>query len=82
MTLDSGTTIHRELRTEDGYMTQHSTTLVIGIGPEARVQSITVRWPSGRVQKHSGARSGTLVTVHENPERAPSDKAFAVENYR
>ena len=64
LTFDDGTKIYREHRTEDGYMTQHSSTMVIGIG-KRKVTSIKVRWPSGRVQNHAGVDCGSLVTANE-----------------
>jgi hypothetical protein len=64
LTLEDGTRIYREHRTEDGYMTQHSSTMVIGIG-KRKVTAIRVRWPSGRTQDHAGVDSGSLVTATE-----------------
>ena len=64
LVLDDGSKIYREHRTEDGYMTQHSSTMVIGIGKH-KVKSIEIRWPSGRVQKHADVNSGSLLTATE-----------------
>ena len=64
LSLDDGTKIYREHRTEDGFMTQHTSTMVIGIGART-VVSIKVRWPSGRVQSRQATDSGSLVTADE-----------------
>ncbi|MHC4972290.1 MAG: ASPIC/UnbV domain-containing protein [Planctomycetota bacterium] len=65
LTLADGSKVYREHRTEDGYMTQHTTTMVIGIGPRQGVADVTVRWPSGRTQTTKAVASGSLVIVHE-----------------
>lgn len=62
--LSDGRKIYREHRTEDGFMTQHTSTMVIGIGT-GEVKSMTVRWPSGRVQARKGVERGVLVTATE-----------------
>ena len=64
LTLDDGTKIYREHLTQDGYMTQHSSTMVIGIG-KCKVTSVKVRWPSGRVQTCDGVDRGSLLTANE-----------------
>ena len=64
LTLGDGTKIYREHRTEDGYMTQHSSTMVIGIG-KRKVKSIRVSWPSGKFQDLLDIKSGSLVTATE-----------------
>ena len=79
--LEDGTIIYRALHTEDGFMTQHTATQLIGIGARKRVESITVRWPSGRTQTRDGVSSGSLVTVYENAAESPSRRAFHIEPY-
>jgi hypothetical protein len=64
LVLDDGSKIFREHWTGDGFMTQHSSTMVIGLG-KRKVRSIEVRWPSGRVQNHARVESGSLVIADE-----------------
>ena len=45
-------------------MTQHSSTMVIGIG-KRKVRSIRVSWPSGKFQDLLDIKSGSLVTATE-----------------
>ena len=46
-----GMTLFREHRAGDGFAAQNSGTLVLGIGPSARVPKLTLHWPSGTVQE-------------------------------
>ncbi|MHC4955846.1 MAG: CRTAC1 family protein [Planctomycetota bacterium] len=62
--LDDGTKIYREHRTEDGYMTQHSSTMLIGVG-QRKVKSVRVQWPSGKTQTRSNVDGGSLLTATE-----------------
>ena len=82
VTLELGDSqLMREHRAGDGFSTQNSSTLWVGIGPRDTVESIAVRWPSGVSQEVKGVAAGTLVTVYENPADAPERVAFAQEPY-
>lgn len=61
-------TLVRELRAGEGFASQNSATLHVGIGKAESVDKITVRWPSGRTQSTDGVARNTLVTFYENPK--------------
>jgi peroxiredoxin len=72
----------REHRCGDGFATQHSATMIVGLGARTAAGSITVRWPSGRTATTSDVPEGTLLTVYENPADGPGGDAFARSTYR
>ena len=71
----------REHRCGDGRATQHSTTMIVGIGDVPEARGITIRWPSGREQRSGPVAAGTLVTVYENPEDSPTGEPFVRAPY-
>jgi hypothetical protein len=73
-------TLQREHAAGAGLAAQNSSTLMVGIGARAVAKSVSVRWPSGRVQTIENVPEGTLVTVHEYP--AAGTAAFVQEPYR
>jgi thiol-disulfide isomerase/thioredoxin len=76
--LANGMTLKREHRCGEGYSSQNSATMIIGIGEPSEVASVKVRWPSGKTSSVEGVEEGTLLTAFENrPEGA-----FAQEAYR
>ena len=67
----------REVRAGEGLAAQHSASMVVGLGVRDRVDTLSVRWPSGRVRRIRDVRAGSLVTAYEVPvEAAP--QGFAV----
>ena len=74
--------ITREHRCGEGWSSQNSATLSVGLGAQASAESVDVRWPSGKVVSTRNVPEGTLLTVYENPEDAPSGTAFEREAYR
>jgi len=74
--------VQRELAAGEGLAAQNSQTLVVGVGARPRVQSIAVRWPSGRSQTSGAIEEGTLVTVYEDESQSPNGSAFVTEKYR
>lgn len=76
-----GPALKRELRCGEGRASQNSTTQIIGVGLTDRVESIEVRWPSGRTQTVTDVPVGSLVTLYENPEQGPDGQAATVEPY-
>ena len=74
--------IKREYRAGEGYAAQNSATMIIGIGDHQTVDSLIVRWPSGRRQKAYDISSSTLVTVYENPDHSPDKTAFLYQPYQ
>ncbi|MCI0536287.1 MAG: CRTAC1 family protein, partial [Verrucomicrobiales bacterium] len=72
----------REHRCGDGWSTQNSATMILGIGSQATVSSLSVRWPSGKVSTTKDVPEGTLLTVYENPADAPTGHPFTRSAYR
>ena len=79
--LGEGDLIYRELQPEAGYLAQHSSTMLVGIGERDRVAAVRVRWLSGTKQKSSEIPAGMLVTVYENPADSPTGEPFSMEPY-
>lgn len=73
--------MRRELRCGEGLSAQNSNTLIIGLGPNERAGSVSVRWPSGRVQTVEDVASGTLLSVFEDPDASPTGEAFVPSSY-
>ena len=58
--------IKRVRRLGDGYAAQNSSTITVGIGSEVTVQSIKVRWPSGKITKRgSPISAGSVIIMNE-----------------
>jgi len=74
-------TIYREHQTDSGLKSQHSATMLVGIGKHDEARSITIRWLSGKEQTTGSVRAGTLVTVYENSAASPTGEAFVMEPY-
>ena len=77
-TLADGTLLKREHRCGDGYASQNSATMIIGIGDHASVSKLTVRWPSGKSFTCENVSEGTLLTAFENR----TDEPFTQKPYR
>ena len=76
------TSLKREHRCGEGYATQNSATMILGVGARREVPAITVRWPSGKSATTERVPVGTLLTVYENPVDSPDGTAFVRRPYR
>ena len=72
----------REHRCGDGWSTQNSPTMIVGIGSHTNVVSLTVKWPSGRTTTTQGIPEGTLLTLFENPVDTPARDSVERSTYR
>jgi hypothetical protein len=72
----------REHRCGDGWSTQNSATMILGIGSHTNVATLTVKWPSGKMSSTKNVREGTLLTVYENPADVPAGEPFTRSAYR
>ena len=73
--------IYREFRCGEGYGTQNSSTMIVGIGDASRIDDLTVRWPSGHQTSIGEVAAGTLVHVYETAtESAP--KGYQTSAYQ
>ncbi len=83
VTVDLGAgKIVREHRCGEGWSTQNSATMIVGIGSNATAASVLVRWPSGKTASTQAVAEGTLLTVYENPADSPSGETFTRKPYR
>lgn len=71
----------REHRAGEGFSAQNSATLITGLGTHQQVDTIRIRWPSGRVQTIEDIAANTLLTVYENPQHSPTGEAFVPTRY-
>ncbi|HXI50978.1 MAG TPA: CRTAC1 family protein, partial [Candidatus Saccharimonadales bacterium] len=55
--------LSREHRCGDGWSTQNSATMILGIGSHTTVPSLSVRWPSGKISSTQAIPEGTLLTA-------------------
>ncbi len=76
--LEGGVKLMREHRCGEGFAGQNSATMIIGIGDRDTVESVNVRWPSGKTFSIENVAEGTLLTAYENREEG----AFVQKPYR
>ncbi len=72
----NGLTLKREHRCGEGFASQNSNTMLIGIGSAENVSRLGVRWPSGQVYTLHDVPAGALVTMRES-----NTKPFEVSTY-
>lgn len=70
------TTLTREHRCGDGFASQHSAAMMLGLADRPEAKSITVRWPSGKSATTENIPAGTLLTCWENAADSPDGAAF------
>jgi hypothetical protein len=78
----AGSKLIREHRCGDGWSTQNTSTMLIGIGNHAIIPMLTVKWPSGKTAVTKDIPEGTLLTVYENPAEASQKGSFERSTYR
>jgi hypothetical protein len=57
--------ISRTIRAGSGYASQNSLTALFGVGAAKTIRSITVLWPSGKMQTIHNPSIDTLITITE-----------------
>lgn len=70
----SGRKVVRELYPANGYYAQAPSMVHFGLGTDAKVDKLTIRWPSGKVQELTGLAADRHVVIDE-----AKDGAEAVE---
>ncbi len=73
--------LKREHRCGEGYATQNSDTMIVGMGSQTIARSVSVRWPSGKSETLPEVPAGTLLTVYENIDDSSSGTSFVSEPY-
>ena len=58
----------REVRAGNGLYSSNDKRLLVGLGEEGRVDSLTIRWPSGTVQVEQQVPIDRYFTIHERVE--------------
>jgi hypothetical protein len=74
--------IVREHRCGEGWSTQNSATMIVGVRSHQTAASVSVRWPSGKTASTPSVPEGTLLTAYENPADSPSGQSFTRNPYR
>ena len=77
----SGKRTIRELRCGEGLAAQNSPTLLFGLGSEQRVDSVQVKWPSGKVQEFSDIPTMSILTVFENEADSSDGTGMQLADY-
>ncbi len=72
----------REHRCGDGFASQHSAVMMLGLGSRPAASRLTVRWPSGKTLSADNVAEGTLLTCFENPAEAPDGSGFTRSAWR
>ncbi len=62
---DDGRKAWAMVKTGSSYLSQSELPLTFGLGRAARLTSIEVTWPNGRVEKLAGATAGQSITIRE-----------------
>jgi hypothetical protein len=66
--LTSGKTLIRQVDGGNGYAGQSQRRIHVGLGPDTRVESIDIRWPSG-VRQSATAPVGKITTIRETESK-------------
>ena len=78
--LPNGQVLKREHRCGDGFASQNSATMLVGIG-ESTTASLKVKWPSGKVFELAKVSAGNLVVARES-EQDPFSKETYLQELR
>ena len=73
----AGTSLTRHLQAGEGFASQHSATLLVGLGTAERIELLEVHWPSGRRSRFKDLPVGHLLVVEERK----GDQGIAVKRY-
>lgn len=58
----------REVRSGSGYLSQNELKVMFGLGDRTSVDSLEIRWPSGRTQRLEGIPANQTITVVEGKD--------------
>jgi len=65
VTTESGRTLFNHVNPSVGFMSSSAKRLHFGLGQEAKIQSIDVRWPGGNVQELKKVDADTIIRIEE-----------------
>ena len=80
--LPNGLKLKQEHRCGEGYGTQNSATMHVGIGAQQYCKRFTVKWPSGKSHSLNDVAAGSLVTCFESKTDSSNESTFQVQRYR
>ncbi len=66
-----GLTQVAQKKSSSGYLSQNDPRLHFGLGDSDMVESIEVKWPSGRIQVLENIEAGQLITLKESESTKP-----------
>ena len=61
--------LHRRVQPEGSYLSSNDPRVHFGLGAEAAVQGVTVRWPSGGLETFGAFDAGRVVELREGSGR-------------
>jgi hypothetical protein len=61
----------RRVRTDGSYASASDPRVVVGLGGEAELAEVRVRWPDGRRERRQGLRAGRSFTLYDEEEDRP-----------
>lgn len=70
-----GQQLVRELYPANGYLAQAPNVVHFGLGDHAAIDSLTIRWPSGKIQTFAKMKGNRHIVVDENTEGADAVSA-------
>jgi hypothetical protein len=65
LTTASGRVLHNHVTTSVGFMSSSDKRVHFGLGPEAKVRELEIRWPSGAVQTLTDVPVDRVLKVEE-----------------
>jgi hypothetical protein len=65
LTTASGRVLHNHVTTSVGFMSSSDKRVHFGLGAEAKVRELEIRWPSGTVQRLTGVAADQVLKVEE-----------------
>ena len=65
LTTASGRVLHNHVTTSVGFMSSSDKRVHFGLGPEAKVRELEIRWPSGAVQRLTDVPVDRVLKVEE-----------------
>jgi len=65
LTTASGRTLYNHVTTSGGFMSSSDKRVHFGLGREAAIKALEIRWPSGAIQQLSNVRVDRVLEVEE-----------------
>jgi hypothetical protein len=59
--------LRRDVRSGGGYQSQHDRRLHFGLGEHTRIDELTIRWPSGQIDRRWDLDANRILVIREDP---------------